>query len=473
MGQLVGLWWKTAGAGQRSGKLGPLFLPWLASGTLAYTAAGWLDLVVGEDGRPLVALGIFLLLAVGTLLLLRAMIMPEPAERVSGRGARGARRAMLAGLALCALLTLGVAIGLFASAGDTRIYDSDAAAFNHYNAGLVLRGENPYTADGSFWDALRQFPSVGATPLRAGRYAASTFGPSLTQVVADTRYEQAHPQARGPEYDAASLHSYPALAFLVYVPGVWAGLPTTFYTSLAFLAAFFVAAGWGAPRHIRPAVWLLLPASTLVVFWTLRGSFEVIALLPALLAWRWLDRRWLSPALLGLACAVKQLIWPLVPLYAILVWRRDGARAALARLAVTLGAFLMPNLPFLVASPAAWAQSMLLPITLPIFPSGVGLVGLARAGVLPLWPPVVYTLLELAALAALGGWLARTKRLPQPEVALILGLLPLALSWHSLFTYFMCIPALALTGMIAQSRHDPDPERAAALVVPAVGAHRR
>lgn len=460
MGELTEQLGKMTGARQRAGISARLL--WLGGGTLAYTAAGWLDLLVGGDGTPIAALGIFVLLAGGTLLLLRALMMPQPAERAKGRVARGARRAALAGLALCALLTLGIVIGLLASAGDPRIYDSDAAAFNHYNAGLVLRGENPYTSDGSFWDALRQFPFVGATPLRAGRYATSEFGPSLTQVVADTRYELAHPQARGPEYDPASLHSYPALAFLIYAPGVWAGLPTTFYTALAFLVAFFVAAGWGAPRHTRPVVWLLLPASTLVVFWTLRGSFEVIALLPALLAWRWLDRRWLSPVLLGLACAVKQLIWPLVPFYAIFVWRRAGARAALARLAVALGAFLVPNLPFLAASPAAWAKSMLLPVTLPIFPSGVGLAGLARAGVLPLWPPAVYALLELTALVALGIWLARAKQLPRPEVALILGLLPLALSWHSLFTYFMCIPVLAVAGVITRLRHDSDPARAAA-----------
>lgn len=464
MGQLVGRLRKTAGEGQRSGI--PLPLLWLGSGTLAYTGAGWLDLLAGEDGGPFAALGIFLLLVGGTLLLLRPLMLPRTGLSVDGRGTRTAWRVLLAALTLCALLTLGIAISLFPSAGDTRIYDSDAAAFNHYNAALVLHEKNPYTSDHAFWDALRQFPSAGATPLRAGRYAGSTYGPSLKQVVADTQYELAHPGARGPEYDPASLHSYPALAFLIYVPGVWAGLPTTFYTGLVLLVVFFVAAGWGTPRDTRPAIWLLLAASSLVVFWTLRGSFEVIALLPALMAWRWLDRRWLSPLLLGLGCAVKQLIWPLVPLYAIVVWRREGRRAALVRLAVALGAFLVPNLSFLVASPAAWAKSMLLPVTLPIFPSGVGLVGLARGGLLPLWPPVVYALLTLVTLAALGIWLARTPRAFRPEMALILGLLPLALSWHSLFTYFMCIPALAVAGVIPLLRHDLHSERAMAVADP-------
>ncbi|MGH2516192.1 MAG: hypothetical protein ACRDHP_11105, partial [Ktedonobacterales bacterium] len=91
-----------------------------------------------------------------------------------------------------------------------------------------------------------------------------------------------------------------------------------------------------------------------------------------------------------------------------------------------------------------WAQSMLLPVTLPIFQSGVGLVGLARAGLAPLLPSEVYALLELSALVALAVWLARTRHPRAAEIALVLGLAPFALSWHSLFPYFMCIPALAV-----------------------------
>lgn len=464
---------------------------WLGCGTLAYTAAGWLDMFTAANANALAALCTFGLLAGGTVLLVRAVMLPQraPVHPDPNQPApRRARAALLAALTLSALLTLALAANLLASAGDTSIYDSDAAAFNQYNAALVLKGQNPYTADVAFWDALRQFPSVGATPLRAGRYTGSTYGPSLKQVVVDTQYERTHVQARGLEYAPASLHSYPALAFLVYVPSVWAGFPTTLYTSLLFLLAFFLAAGWGAPRRERPALWLLLLASPLLVFWTLRGSFEVVALLPALLAWRLMDRNpafspsklvrpslqsklrfgrslrfgwnppafspsklrfggnpgWLSPLLLGLACAVKQIVWPFVPLYFILIWKREGPGAALVRLSVTFGTFLVPNLPFLLASPGAWVRSMLLPVMLPIFPSGVGLVGLARGGVLPLLPPAIYALLELAALVALAVWLARARQPFAAQVALLLGLLPFALSWHSLFTYFMGIPVLAV-----------------------------
>jgi hypothetical protein len=176
-----------------------------------------------------------------------------------------------------------------------------------------------------------------APPLRAGRYADSLA--TLPQLVRDVQAEIADPRLRGPELDPASMHSYPALAFLVYVPGVWAGLPTTMLTSLLLLVAFLLAAVWGAPRALWMPVAMLLLADSLLVILTLRGSFDLIALLPALVAWRLLERRRLSPLLLGIACAIKQLVWPLVPFYVVIVWRKEGARAALARLPFVLAGF--------------------------------------------------------------------------------------------------------------------------------------
>lgn len=419
----------------------------LGAGTCTYTLAAWLDVLTPDTRNAAQAALVFLLFVAGTLLLLKAVLAPSPADRTAppSRRARLASSSLLAAVLLCAVMTVLLTAGLVArSTNDTRVYDSDAAAFNHYNAELVVRGKNPYTADGDFWDALRQFPNAGATPLRLGRYAGSTFGPDLTTLVRDVRGELTHPATRGPEFSSSSLHSYPALAFLVYVPGVWAGLTTTLLTTLLFTILFLLACGWGAPRGTRVWVWGALLANTLLVFWALRGSFEVIALLPVVLAWRTLDRRWLSPALFGLGCAVKQLVWPLAPFYAVIIWRREGARAALERLAMAAAAFLVPNLPYLARSPAAWASSMLLPVSLPIFPSGIGLVGLARYGALPLLPAAVYTLLELGALAALVAWFVRAKVMPRPEVALAVGLLPFAVSWHSAFAYFIAIPALAV-----------------------------
>ncbi len=428
---------------------------------LALLAAGALfqlvSLVLWSAGSGAsTSLGGFAAFALGTAALVAAAIVPaplrSPAGAVRGTAYTAAAVLLLAGLAMGVLATVATAGDLLAhSALDPGAYVSDAAAFNHFDADLVVHGRNPYTADATYWDALRRFPASGATPLRRGRYAGSVWGPSLDQVQRDVRAEAGDPAQRGPEYDPATLHSYPALAFLAYVPLVWAGVPSTLPTSLILLIAFLAVVGLplaALPVRQRFIGWALLLAGAMGVLLTLRGSFEVVALLPAILAWRLLDRPRLSPILLGLACAVKQLVWPLVPLYLVLVARRDGLRAAAVRGAIALVAFLVPNLPFAVLAPGAWARSLLLPMSLPLFPDGVGLVALARGGLLPLWPPAIYTALELIAVGALVVGFAFKRPLPRPELALLLGLLPLALAWRSQVGYFVWLPALALVAAL-------------------------
>lgn len=436
-------------------RLAPPRLALLGLGTVAQTFA--LARWMAAAGAPSasVALSTAGLFALAVAAQVTAIIVPAPLAAPSVQTPRGRAYALfvapllLIALALGALVTLWTAGDLVLhSAQDPGIYVSDAAAFNHYDAGLVLSGRDPYTADAAYWDALRRFPASAATPLRRGHYAASVWGPPESQLRADVARAVANPAARGPEFAPASLHSYPALAFLAYVPAVWAGLGSTLLVSLLALALFFAAIGRQLPARHRLVGWALLVANTLGVVLTLRGSFEALALLPVLLAWQTLPRRWVSPLLLGLACAVKQIAWPLVPLYLVVVARRDGWRAAAPRAPIILGAFILPNLPFALTAPTAWARSLLLPMTLPLFPDGVGLVALARGGLLPLWPPAVYGLLELLALASLAAWLAWRQPAPRPELALALGLLPLAFAWRSLVAYFVLIPALTLYAAI-------------------------
>ena len=426
----------------------------LAAGTVLFSVAGAIELANESSSSPIAAVVMVGCLAASLALLLSAMIQPSSGWMA---GVRWRHRALIrigaaAALVLVATLTVSLAIGLIVTNEPAHAYGSDAAAFNHYNAELVLRGVNPYTADSRFWDAVSEFPNAGATPLRRGLYAGSEYGPSLQRLTQDVRYEISHPNRRGPEFDPASLHSYPALSFLVNAPFLAVGFPTTLPAMLLALLGFLVAAGWAGRRQHGVLLWLVLLCNPILALLTLRGSFDIVALLPALLAWRWLDRRWLSPVLLGIACAVKQIAWPLVPLYAVIVWRREGAKEAVRRLAVAGVAFIAPNAPFIVTDPVAWGRSMLLPMTLPVFPSGIGLVALSRAGLFPLMPSVVYGLLELAALGALVLWYARATFMPRPELALVLGLLPFLLAWHSATAYFDALPALAVYACIAALR---------------------
>jgi hypothetical protein len=158
----------------------------LVAGTLALSLSNWTASSSGDPRHPLGTLvtAAFLFGGIGALLV--ALLIPapwRPAALLSRRW-RAASLVILAGLALSVVISLCLAGVILFSGPPT--YNSDAAAFNHYNAGLVLRGINPYTADNRFWSAIRQLPYVGATPLHQGLYAHSVYGPDLSQVVRDS-----------------------------------------------------------------------------------------------------------------------------------------------------------------------------------------------------------------------------------------------------------------------------------------------
>ena len=82
---------------------------------------------------------------------------------------------------------------------------------------------------------------------------------------------------------------------------------------------------------------------------------------------------WRGPILLGLAMAVKQTPWLIVPFVVPgSCWNRgagDGwaqaARDGLRYAGIAVAAFLVPNLPYLLASPGAWLHGVLTPVLAP------------------------------------------------------------------------------------------------------------
>lgn len=412
----------------------------IAAGTVLVTAGVIAQPFIGDGSAGPGQVLAELLFAAGSAICVAAAVW---SRRLPAPGRRPAY-VIAAAVAVCAALSVVLTVVLLAM-GSRAPLGSDGALFDRFNASLVLKGINPYTAGDRFWTAIRQDPGAGATPVERGIYRGRTRAPSLPEVVQEVRREAADPTLRGPQFDPASLHSYPALAFLVLVPAAAVHDRSLVVTAVALLVPFLLAAGWGCPRRLRSAVALILVANAALVLKSELGAFEFAALLGVVLAWRLLDRRLASPLLLGLGCAVKQIAWPAVPFYLVLVARRDGWREAARRLGLAATAFLLPNLPFVLAAPAAWARSMLLPISLPTFPTGVGIVWPSAAGLLPLAPSGVYGLAEAVAFAALLAWWARSPRaLVQPRLGPLLALLPLALAWRSIDSYFLALPALAM-----------------------------
>lgn len=412
--------------------------------------------------------------AAASVTLLCAGLRAHPAKEKTAAQAHPrlsiARLARLKRLVSGGLLTLLMLAALWtiATSGTLLIqhpldptgYDSDAAAFIHYQAEDVLRGINPYTDTAGFWEAVQQFPNAGATPLQRGQFTQDALSPSDATISALLQRYAQDPSHAGSEFDPASLHSYPAGSFLLAVPFIWAGFSSTqpLY-ALCLLLLFALLIRW-APQGWRWRVALLLISLSIPITLTLRSSFEVVCILCVVAAWRAQARHPLVAAmLLGVGCSVKQLTWLFLPFYLIWMLRQRGWRAAALAGTICLLVFFAINAPFLLAAPNAWASSMLLPVTEPAFPGGIGLITLAQGSVTPLLPTWVYTALEAASYLGLLGWFSARQGKTKDGAALsragawglALAPLPLLLGSRSLISYTMFLPVLALAALLQQS----------------------
>jgi uncharacterized membrane protein len=167
------------------------------------------------------------------------------------------------------------------------------------------------------------------------------------------------------------------------------------------------------------------------------GNVDLLYILFIVLAWLVLEQGWWSAIFLGLAAASKQPAWLLMPFYAILVYRRYGAWEALRRLGITGIIFLAFNLPFILWDPKTWLAGVLAPVSDPMFPMGVGLVGLGTTPLFSVLPSSAYSLMEAVAMLFCLGWYWRICK-AFPEAAMLLAFIPLFFAWRSLPSYFYC-----------------------------------
>ncbi|ACU53418.1 putative integral membrane protein [Acidimicrobium ferrooxidans DSM 10331] len=242
-------------------------------------------------------------------------------------------------------------------------YATDELAFDQYAAHLVLQGVDPYRVSMAAAFARYQV-SPNAFTLRFS-------GQPVTAL------------------------SYPALAFLAYVPLLVAGIHAqagTIVDALAWAVTIVVTFA-AVPRSWRPLVLALLSLSAGVAYAV--GGVTDALFLPFLVASAALLGRfvrgdswgWLAPVALGLAMAVKQTPWLVAPALAVVVvrWARSSRSTswALGRLAWFVGlatlAFLVPNVPFILQDPGAWLRGVLTPLDASVVPAGQGLVALSTA----------------------------------------------------------------------------------------------
>jgi hypothetical protein len=324
----------------------------------------------------------------------------------------------------------------------SQVYHNDVLSFTHINAELVLSGRNPYTTDSAFRVALERYPLALPSPLRGGILGTGYEPPSLNEIDMLRKLYIASPQATRGALDPRTLHSYPALSFLLYVPFLWAGLPNILLLNLLICVGVLVWIAWQAPSAWRLAA-LFAAGTGFCIVYSLPVDTEIACIALLLAAWHLRERKWLAPVLLGLACAFKQYSWLFIPFIILEIWLTQGGRAALRWLGVVLAVFLLPNLPFIIMSPAAWLKSLFLPVSEPLFPQGIGIMTLSLGHLLPFGPPELYSTLEVLAF---GGLLLLQLRYHRQlgDAVLLLAVVPLFFAFRSPPNYFAFVPWLAL-----------------------------
>jgi hypothetical protein len=352
-----------------------------------------------------------------------------------------ARDAIATGLALATFVLAAMALLL------GKGYHVDAVTVPHVAAQQLLAGNNPY--------ATFDLPA-----------ALAQFGMNPELV---THYE-----------DGSVLRSlnYPALNFLLVAPFIAIGVTDIRWIYLAEILVLVFILLRAVRIPWRPLVSAGVVGNTVIVRQNILAGVDPTWWVLMTVAWIFVESRWFSPIAVGLAVGSRQPAWFGAPFYLFGIWKRNGRAEALRRAAIVAVAALAPNLPFIIADPAAFFDGVSAPMLGALAPSGIGFVRLGLDGPIPLMPRVVYGVLAAISAVALVAVLWRFWR-RVPIGAVIFPFVPLYLAWRSLQNYFGSIPLLAMAGDdelivgTAAERKEPAPAPSGSpLPIPATsGAH--
>lgn len=236
--------------------------------------------------------------------------------------------------------------------GSTQ-YATDELAFDQYAASVILHGHNPYVAS--------MLPSLNLFHVPQINWSFTVGGQLIDHL------------------------SYPALSILLFAP--FAGLSPL--AAMYVDAVFWVLSVWLLYFALPPlfkSLSLFFGASSLFLGSITFGVTDSL-LMPFLivLAWKWHWffeeqrglKRYLPPVMLGLAMAVKQTAWFLLPVLVLAVYKETKSmRQTLQFTSAAVIAFIVPNLFFIAASPQAWFNDIAAPFFSGLLPSGLGIIRL-------------------------------------------------------------------------------------------------
>lgn len=318
------------------------------------------------------------------------------------------RDALATGLALATFVL--AAMALLVGKG----YHVDAVTAPHVAAQELLAGHNPYVT----FDLPVALARFGINPDLATHYEDGTVLRSL---------------------------NYPAMSFLLVAPFIALGITDIRWIYLAEILVLVLILLRKVRIPWRPLVSAGVVGNTVVVRQNILAGVDPTWWVLMAVAWIFVQSRWLSPIVVGLAVASRQPAWLCAPFYLLGVWKRDGRSEALRRAAIVAVVALIPNLPFIVSNPGAFFDGVGDPMLGALAAHGVGFVRLGLDGPLPLLPRAVYGALSALSCVLLAAILWRFWR-RVPIGAVVFPFVPLFLAWRSLQNYFGSIPILAMAG---------------------------
>ena len=360
--------------------------------------------IAPDDVMALVVVGVLPLLAVARL---------RPSTR----------DAIATGLALATFVLAAMALLL------GKGYHADAVTVPHVAAQELLAGHDPYTT----FDLPAALAQFGMNPDLVTHYEDGSVVRAL---------------------------NYPALNFLLVTPFIALGVTDVRWIYLFEIVALVLVLLKKVHIPWRPLVSAGIVGNTVTMRQSILAGIDPTWWVLLTVAWIFVESPWLSPIAVGLAVSSRQPAWFAAPFYLLAIWKRNGRAEALRRGTIVAVAALAPNLPFIVADPAAFFDGISQPMLGAFAPSGVGFVRLGLDGPFPLLPRAVYGALAAAAFVILLGVLWRFWR-KVPIGAVIFPFVPLYLAWRSLQNYFGSIPLLAMAGddelIVGTAAERPEP----------------
>jgi len=238
--------------------------------------------------------------------------------------------------------------------------------------------------------------------------------------------------------------NYPALNFLSLIPMYLAGL-----------------------HDLRDGVMVFHLASVLTIFSLVPSRLKALSLapfafgFPLAIGYSWTDSIWaffvlltavlwyrnkgLSLVSLGLAAATKQIAFVAAPFLLIRLWNEEDGfklKSLVKGSGLIAAGFLVPNIPFIIASPSSWWAGTVgpyLPSKIPLIPGGIGLseilpdVGFVIS---PVFFSVLTVIVVVSCLVALALSFNRLNRFIWAMPALVLFFYPRSLPNYIVFWAF-------------------------------------